>query len=292
MKNFIYQNYNIEIDKIYNKENYNYFFAGENKIIIVNVPKVINDKLINLSNEICLYYPVSTFLINKKKEYLCKYKNGYIALLKINCIDIDRIEFNDVMELEILKNKINVNKYLKKYDISKEWERKIDEYEHKLMGNNKEYPKIKDSINYYLGIAENAIQMMKIVKESHGYIGVDSKIEILNVENFHNPINYINTCKCYNYAKYIKHKFYYEKFEYEELYTLISNIKKEENIIELFALLLYPDYYFELLENDTYEFKEKILDSILSKRKKYEEMLAYYKKITSSNNYIQQIMWF
>lgn len=104
MKNFIYQNYNIEIDKIYNKENYNYFFAGENKIIIVNVPKVINDKLINLSNEICLYYPVSTFLINKKKEYLCKYKNGYIALLKINCIDIDRIEFNDVMELEILKN--------------------------------------------------------------------------------------------------------------------------------------------------------------------------------------------
>ena len=87
MKNYIYLNYGIKIDKIFVKGKEKYFFYNNTKYYIVENIKDINfvDNLFNLTNR--LYYnnlTINTFILNNENKYLTNKDGNNICILKVN----------------------------------------------------------------------------------------------------------------------------------------------------------------------------------------------------------------
>lgn len=287
MKNLINNKYNIKIDKIYNKDNELYFFYENNKYYVY---EHINNEVIFLSQEISKYIKINTFILNNENSYITKYKNKLITILKVNDIEDKTLKLEDIINFNKLTYK-NIKKYkITKYNPKIDFKETIDKVENKIIELNKEYPLIQDSINYYIGMSENAITLLDDIYIKDDAIGIKKQ---LSYKNMLNPMNYILTDKQYNYSKYIKTNFYNNELDFNELSQILENNKDDENIM-LFSYLMFRDDYFNIveciIENDINNYEELIKKYIIY-IKDYEKILKYCKKELKTIKKIQLIDW-
>jgi len=291
MKNFIKKNYNLNPKKIYKKNNQYFFFSNSEKIYIIKTKKDKNElnKLFQLSNELYKYnIPVMTFILNNNGEYLCKKDSDSIILLKNNTInDNENITLND-----IFKYNINTD-IIKEYNIVSEWEKNIDDLENEMTEYNKEFPTIQNSLDYFIGLSENAIQLIKNIKIINNSLGHNLYLNEYNKDNYNNPLNIIKTNHMYDISKYFKYKFYFDVINYDELYYVIKkNINNIDNLIFFFSAMLYQDDYFECVKNILNGIsEEKELLIYIKNINKYEELLKYIKDNLHNIKYIEDITW-
>ena len=291
MKNFIKKNYNLNPKKIYKKNNQYFFFSNSEKIYIIKTKKDKNElnKLFQLSNELYKYnVPVMTFILNNNGEYLCKKDSDSIILLKNNTInDNENITLDD-----IFKYNINTD-IIKEYNIVSEWEKNIDDLENEMTEYNKEFPTIQNSLDYFIGLSENAIQLIKNIKIINNSLGHNLYLNEYNKENYNNPLNIIKTNRMYDISKYLKYKFYFDVINYDELYYVIkNNINDIDNLIFFFSAMLYQDDYFECVKNILNGIsEEKELLIYIKNINKYEELLKYIKDNLHNIKYIEDITW-
>lgn len=99
--------------------------------------------------------------------------------------------------------------------------------------------------------------------------------------NFYNPLNYIFDVKSRDIADYIKNLFFYDRASEDLIISFFKylNFSREEYIL-LIARLLYPTYYFDLIDKVIF-FNEddEILKNIINKSQSYIKMikkLFYY----------------
>ena len=291
MKNFIKKNYNLNPKKIYKKNNQYFFFSNSEKIYIIKTKKDKNElnKLFQLSNELYKYnVPVMTFILNNNGEYLCKKDSDSIILLKNNTInDNENITLDD-----IFKYNINTD-IIKEYNIVSEWEKNIDDLENEMTEYNKEFPTIQNSLDYFIGLSENAIQLIKNIKIINDSLGHNLYLNEYNKDNYNNPLNIIKTNRMYDISKYLKYKFYFDVINYDELYYVIkNNINDIDNLIFFFSAMLYQDDYFECVKNILNGIsEEKELLIYIKNINKYEELLKYIKDNLHNIKYIEDITW-
>lgn len=291
MKNFIKKNYNLNPKKIYKKNNQYFFFSNSEKIYIIKTKKDKNElnKLFQLSNELYKYnVPVMTFILNNNGEYLCKKDSDSIILLKNNTInDNENITLDD-----IFKYNINTD-IIKEYNIVSEWEKNIDDLENEMTEYNKEFPTIQNSLDYFIGLSENAIQLIKNIKIINNSLGHNLYLNEYNKDNYNNPLNIIKTNRMYDISKYLKYKFYFDVINYDELYYVIkNNINDIDNLIFFFSAMLYQDDYFECVKNILNGIsEEKELLIYIKNINKYEELLKYIKDNLHNIKYIEDITW-
>ena len=291
MKNFIKQNYNLYPSKIYKNKNCYFFFSNNEKILIFEVKKEIKniDELVKISNN--LYFngiKVATFLLNKDNKYYTKKDDNYIVLLKCN-----DIKSNDINIKEIKKYILNNNIIINKLDIIKKMENTIDTLENEMTEYNKEYPIIQDSLNYFIGMSENAIQMLKGIKFSEEYLGHALNVDSFNIEELNNPLNFVMCNKMHDICLYFKYRFYKEYIDYEELYSVIKdkNNTKEE-LIYFFCEMLYQGEYFNEVKNVLLNKKEeKILFIYINKINEYKKLLKYIKDNLHNISEIMELQW-
>ncbi len=291
MKNFIKKNYNLNPKKIYKKNNQYFFFSNSEKIYIIKTKKDKDElnKLFQLSNELYKYnIPVMTFILNNNGEYLCKKDSDSIILLKNNTInDNENITLDD-----IFKYNINTD-IIKEYNIVSEWEKNIDDLENEMTEYNKEFPTIQNSLDYFIGLSENAIQLIKNIKIINDSLGHNLYLNEYNKDNYNNPLNIIKTNRMYDISKYLKYKFYFDVINYDELYYVIkNNINDIDNLIFFFSAMLYQDDYFECVKNILNGIsEEKELLIYIKNINKYEELLKYIKDNLHNIKYIEDITW-
>ncbi len=288
MKNFIKANYNIYPSKIFKNGNKYFFFSGNEKIFIIKLNKSnnINEK-INISNRLYgLGIPVSTFLLNNKKEYVCKKDDYYIMLLKYNDITDNQIYLEDIYKYDKAFNDIN------KFNIIQYWEETIDSIEMELTEYNKEYPLLQQSIDYFIGLSENAIELLNHINYSNNSLGHLINIDEYNRENYSNPLNIIKTNKMYDISQYYKYHFYNNSINYDELYVILNNIKDTSDLIFFYASMLFQENYFncvkEIILNKK---KEEDLYRYINNIKNYKELLKYIKSILHNISHINDIEW-
>jgi len=291
MKDYIYLNYNIYVEKIYFSDNRHYFFINDYKIYIIKlkneeISKV--EKLIELTNNIYNKVKVNTFILNNTNKYFTKYDKDYIILMRVN-------NFENDFSLNYLYKFWNINSNIDSYNILDSWINEIDNLEKNVVEYNEEFPLIKKSINYYIGMAENAIELLNIYKlEIEKYndsIGHKISYKLFDDNSLFDPFVFIRTNKMYDISNYIKYKFFKNETNYSEIETFLINNNDYENIF-LFCNLLYPSVYFDLIKKIMIEKEEesKIL-SIIKLRKKYNKILIFCKKIVKNNINIQLINW-
>lgn len=286
MKEIISENYNLKIEKIYNKNDEMYFFINDCKIIIkkvsINEPEITS--IVEISNK--LYennYKINTIIINKKGEYITKIKNEKIVLMRENTV-VEKVNLATILIIY----KIGINDSLMQQRSIENYSMIVDDIEQKIITYNKELQNIQNSMDYFIGLAENSIQLLnfynknKETEKNTGVIINSNNIRMAFEKEFYNPLNIQFGEKELIIANYFKWKIYTDYIDFDEL----EELKKEKvNYTLLLAYLLFPNFYFNdvkmIMDN---KIDEKSINKYISKNKNYICFLKYY-----LNKYIDKI---
>lgn len=291
MKNFINYYYHIYPSKIYNGE---YFFMSKNKVYIKKYKGSMKnlDKLFNISNELYnLGINVDTFILNNNKEYYTKKDDEIIVLLKVN--DTEREEI--VLE-EILLSKYNIDNKLDALNVCDVIKNIVDTLELEMIEYNKEYQLIQNSINYYIGLSENAIQLLNdSIKLDNKKYSICHNIELSNYskKEIYNPLNFISSNIMFDIANYVKYSFFNNNINYDEIEDIVfSNDYDEYDIRIFYSNLLFPNYYFECIRHILLEEeKEEIIKKYINRVNNYEKFLYECKEIIRKKYNFLNITW-
>ncbi len=289
IKNEIEQNYNIKINKIYSNRKEKYFFIGDKKIYIKKIEKEKKiDNLMQIANDLYNQKKHSeTFLINKHGNYTIEYKNKKIALLICHGAENIELSLNDILSGIVEVKGIDIEEY----DIRSEWKKRIDNFELKIMEYNKEFSIIMKYINYYIGMAENAIQLLEKTEKNESntvYLGHSILENEYSYRNYVDPLTYVKTLKMYDIANYFKYKFYINGIDYNELEELKYIIKDEQDKRTFLAIIMYPSEVFDRFEKIiSLQIDEKTIYSYINKIEKMEEFISYIQEDVIKSEYIK-----
>lgn len=246
--------YNLNNINIYKNKDYIKIKQSNKEYILyqINEPKRVLEINQILSNK-TEYYKI---IKNINNEIITIYKNNYYVLLEVN--NNYQIKSTDI----ILNNKDYSNYLINQSNWIYLWTRKNDYYE--SISINNIY--IKETINYYIGLAENAIEFIK-----YNDIYTDRLfICNCNKNDLYNPLNVVLDCKEREIGEIIKKDFFYNDLTIDEIRKIINN----HDIKKVIARLLYPNYYFDIVDEFiNNKIDEQKLKNIISKQSKYEQMI-------------------
>lgn len=296
MNNYIDYYYNLypnTIEKV--GRNYRFFLNNEKYYIIMyerNLEEM--DTLVKLNKEMIERGSlVHEIVLTKdgKAVFLCD--NNSYALLRVYINENIPIKIEDIFYMLDYNDTIKPNNIIGRMNWANLWSSKVDYFEYHIGHLIKKYPYIYKTIDYYLGLAENAISYVKDIKMPaslisicHRRIGVTSTLFDL-----YNPFNLVIDYKVRDIAEYIKSVFFYgenscvegvvnsENMIVDKCNIILERIFKKyifdnEALKLLFARLLFPSYYFDLYENviDN-SLNENVISCIIKKSSAYEEFL-------------------
>lgn len=296
MNNYIDYYYNLypnTIEKV--GRNYRFFLNNEKYYIIMyerNLEEM--DTLVKLNKEMIERGSlVHEIVLTKdgKAVFLCD--NNSYALLRVYINENIPIKIEDIFYMLDYNDTIKPNNIIGRMNWANLWSSKVDYFEYHIGHLIKKYPYIYKTIDYYLGLAENAISYVKNIKTPaslisicHRRIGVTSTLFDL-----YNPFNLVIDYKVRDVAEYIKSGFFYgenscvegvvnsENMIVDKCNIILEHIFKKyifdnEALKLLFARLLFPSYYFDLYENviDN-SLNENVISCIIKKSSAYEEFL-------------------
>jgi len=150
MKNDILYYYNINVDKLHNKDDYYYFYYDKElyELVIYNRDFKEDNAIYKLNRDmINNNIIVHEIILNKDNKVITIINNIPYTLYKVY---INKNKKNDLNEIEYLSNlKINYDKILMRSNWDQLWADKIDYFEYQIRENGKKYPIIVDSFSYF-----------------------------------------------------------------------------------------------------------------------------------------------
>ena len=241
-----------------NKENDNYvFFVGNEKYYLTPYRRELSEikDLVELNKRmISSNSLVHEIIINKFNEPISVISNENYVLLRVYVNDIKKIDINDIIYM--LNENVDLSglKSLLRTNWVSLWSSKVDYIEYQMGHLIKKYPFLNNTIDYYLGLCENAITYIKNLKMFSDYkipIGISHKriIKDATLFDLYNPLNLIIDYKVRNIAEYLKDAFFKDEDVNYILNIVFKNFWFDKlNLSLLVARLLYPSYYFDLFE--------------------------------------------
>lgn len=281
-----------------NKENDNYvFFVGNEKYYLTPYRRELSEikDLVELNKRmISSNSLVHEIIINKFNEPISVISNENYVLLRVYVNDIKKIDINDIIYM--LNENVDLSglKSLLRTNWVSLWSSKVDYIEYQMGHLIKKYPLLNNTIDYYLGLCENAITYIKNLKMFSDYkipIGISHKriIKDATLFDLYNPLNLILDYKVRNIAEYLKDAFFKDEDVNYILNIVFKNFWFDKlNLSLLVARLLYPSYYFDLFEEIIdKELDENIIFPLTKKSSKYEEFIDLIIK----NCNLQNLQW-
>ena len=281
-----------------NKENDNYvFFVGNEKYYLTPYRRELSEikDLVELNKRmISSNSLVHEIIINKFNEPISVISNENYVLLRVYVNDIKKIDINDIIYM--LNENVDLSglKSLLRTNWVSLWSSKVDYIEYQMGHLIKKYPFLNNTIDYYLGLCENAITYIKNIKMFSDYkipIGISHKriIKDATLFDLYNPLNLIIDYKVRNIAEYLKDAFFKDEDVNYILNIVFKNFWFDKlNLSLLVARLLYPSYYFDLFEEIIdKELDENIIFPLTKKSSKYEEFIDLIIK----NCNLQNLQW-
>ena len=290
MKQTIEFYYNLKIKELFIDNELYYFYLNNDKYYFIFFQRTEKDlkDIIECNNELMsLNIPVHEIIMNNKNEYLTYIEESPYILIKVNYKneEVSLLDINNYNNKLFLKQ----NNTLYRNDWVNLWSKKVDYIEQQLK-EIKIDKVIHNSIDYYIGLSENAIYYVNAVnqkyKNNNDYKIVLSRKRIIypNMSiNYFNPLYFIFDIETRDIAEYIKSMF----FKGEDPFFELQNYLKVAHLSfysanMLFARLLFPSYYFDLYEKIVNKDESsQILLDVIKKNKDYEEFLKKaYKEIS------------
>ncbi len=287
MKNTIMYYYGFENISIIRQKRRKYIKHNNDIYIIC---RVYNEKevleLYEITREIPFFYK---FIPNKDGSIFTMYQDFIFVLLKIN--DKSSIITQNKNQISLDENK---KYYLDRSDWYELWTRKNDYYEYQYQHIKGKYKVIDESINYYIGLAENAIiyiANIPINLKEQEKKGLYPK-RLLESE-YHNPLNYVIDYKERGLSETLKYLFLNKKYLSQNIEKIILSYNCTEIGYKLlYGRMLYPSMYFDIYDKVINDFEnEKELVNVIKRLKEYEEYLKEIYRIISKHTKIKNIDW-
>ena len=279
MKNTINYYYNLNINTIHQKEK-NYYFKVDNKNYLLlkcsNIEEL--DDIYRLNMYLSQILPVHRIVLNVNNEVITKINDSNYLLLELFSNN-NKINLNNIIELSNIRIPFSVDK-LKRNDWYNLWIKKVDYFEYQLSQIGKKYPLIRESFNYYIGLAENAIILVNNIDFNNIPLGLSHR-RITNMSfNLYNPINIVIDARIRDVCEYFKFCFFNNIDISMELELFLSYNSFNIDEAKLFlARMFFPTYYFDLYEKiiDN-EIDESEIKKVIIKADNYEKILkqVYY----------------
>lgn len=279
LKNTINYYYNLNINTIHQKEK-NYYFKADNKNYLLlkctNIEEP--DDIYRLNIYLSQILPVHRIVLNANNEAITKINDSNYLLLELFSNN-NKINLNNIIELSNIRIPFSVDK-LKRNDWYNLWIKKVDYFEYQLSQIGKKYPLIRESFNYYIGLAENAIILVNNIDFNNIPLGLSHR-RITNMSfNLYNPLNIVIDARIRDVCEYFKFCFFNNIDISMELELFLSYNSFNIDEVKLFlARMFFPTYYFDLYEKiiDN-EIDESEIKKVIIKADNYEKILkqVYY----------------
>ena len=284
MNNYINFYYELYPDDIVKKDNHYYFVLNNEKYYFVTYDRDVNeaDTLYKLNKEmISRNSLVHEIILNKKGEVITLIDEAYYVLLRVYVNESAVITIDDVVFMLNSNDGVFSNSVISRTDWIKLWSLKIDYFEYQIGHLIKKYPYIYNTVDYYIGLGENAITYMKELNDNinssslsitHRRIGVNS-----TMFDLYNPLNLIIDYKVRDVSEYLKDAFFNNVNVYSILDKLFKMCMFDRITLNLlFCRLLFPSYYFDLYENILEnDLNENLVINIIKKSASYEYFLSF-----------------
>jgi spore coat protein YutH len=303
MNNYINYYYNLYPEKIELKNNLFYFKVDDNKYYFIEYDRKLEelDILYKLNMEMIDRGDlIHEIILNRDNKVLTHINNIPYILLKIYIDENKLINIEDIMFINKKNEDIDIQKPLDRTNWATLWADKIDYFEHHISEVSRKFPILADSINYYIGLGENAISYINSTNNdlkpteydaitiSHKRIRADDTLFEL-----YNPISLVIDYKVRDLCEYIKESFFKDKDVWELIDKYFEyNTLPTYSIRLLYARLLYPTYYFDRYESIIAgSIKEEEIIKIISKVNKYEQFLNDFYEYVFVHYKIPPISW-
>ncbi len=276
MKNALNYHYGLAIDTIHQKQK-NYYFQVDNINYLMmpydNIEEI--DEIYKLNVILSNYFPFHQIVLNKQQNVITNINGDNYILLKI-FIDKKNIEINDIINLDNINIPLEQKK-LRRDNWYQLWTQKVDYFEYQLSQIGKKFPIIRESFNYYVGLAENAITIVSNTNKDNIYLGLSHRRIDNTAFQLYNPLNCIIDLRIRDICEYFKYCFFNNMDIINEvnLFLIYNKLSHEEKRLFL-ARMLFPTYYFDLYEKIiNNEIDEIELKKVISKTEGYEKILKY-----------------
>lgn len=287
MKNTIMYYYGFENISIIRQERRKYIKHNNDLYIIC---RIYNEKetleLYEITKDIPFFYE---FVLNKDGSIFTMYQDFLFVLLKINDINPKISQNKNQIRLDNTKKY-----YLDRSDWYELWTRKNDYYEYQYEHIKGKHKVIDESINYYIGLAENAISYIASIPSN---LKVQEKKGLypkrIIEREYHNPLNYVIDYKERGLSETLKYLFLNQKYLSQNIENIILSYNCTETGYKLlYGRMLYPSMYFDIYDKVINDFEnEKELVEVVKRSKEYEEYLKEIYRIISKHTEIKNIDW-
>lgn len=289
MKNLINYYYGIFINDFkkindrfvftYDNKNYEFipFFGDINKFYENYVTLINNNKYCH------------EIIFNKDKNILTFYNNKPYLLLRKN-INIDnKVDINEIINYDF---QVYGNYSL---NWKKLWMDKIDYYEYQMSQLGIKYKKLKSSFDYYVGLSENAINLLNYINDKNIKYYICHKRICANekLDSFFNPLGIIVDSRVRDIAEYIKIMYFNKETDIDEVKYYLDILNLDDTEILLFlARMIYPSYYFDMYDQIIQEnINEEKIEIYTKKNVSYETFLKKIYNHIKTKYEITQIEW-
>lgn len=291
IKNFIEYYYNIKITTLH-KNHKEYTFDYKNNQYLFLPTLRYEQELLDIHSLIKNYDYYDQIIFNIENKILTPvYNKNYVLFRKTKKPQsIENIIINSVT--------IMLNQNLTSVDRSNWvllWSEKIDYIEYQQLHLDKEYPILRDSINYFIGMSENAISY---VYNTYNYLKTNNMQLVIShkrikKEKFNNPLNLIVDYKSRDIAEYLKFLFLTNNYDYLKINQFIRSLHLNQISYQLiFGRMLFPTYYFDLYDQIVNNrCAETEILNIIKRVDEYEDYLTNIYMIINNISAIERVNW-
>ena len=291
MKNIIEYFYNLKIDTLHKNRNRYEFEINKNRYYLVlayryekeleQIENLIKDNknfdqiIRNINSKLMTNINGKNYLLleksNKKTSIEDELLNYYKVLLPSQLyFNIDRTDWV----------------YL--------WSEKIDYIEYQKIHLKGEYPLLEESINYFIGMAENAIMYVRnCFKEDSNLDDLVLSHKRIISKEFNSPINLIVDHRSRDISEYLKYLFFTNDYDYIKINQYLQKLNLNSYMYKLlYGRMLFPTFYFDKYDDIVNKNKsEKEILAILKKAEAYEDFLKNIYLIINQNTAIKKVDW-
>ena len=217
-------------------------------------------------------------LLNRDNKLVTYINNVSYILLKLQVKDSRFIDFSDLLEFNnknIIYDELGFKK-IYRTDWVNLWSRKIDYFEYQMIHIKDKYKILSSSIDFFIGLAENAISYINqtlIEERNNSSISIVHRRVLYNmsVTDFYDPTEVIIDYKVRDVAEYLKSLFLYGEVDYIYLENFFRQLNFTKTDFEmLFGRLLFPSFYFDVYENIINDkVDEKEIITVINKSNSY-----------------------
>ena len=278
MKNIIsyYYNFALEDLSINEKKDRYYFNIANVNYAFIEVDRSIYEieQIYSLTQT---FYKCYKIILNIENKILTMVDDRAYTLLVLH----NEEKKGDLFQIDNLELPLKKIEKLLRNNWVNLWSNKIDYFEYQLSHIEMKYPIIRDSMHYFIGLAEVAIAYINetlntIKPEEVDRLTICRRRLVLDDFEYFNPFNLVIDHKSRDISEYLKGIFWEDKYTHEEIDLFIKKLHFSEfGYRLLMGRMLYPSFYFDMYENVVNsKLEEKQLIYFLRRVREYEFFLT------------------